>query len=208
MCRPMRHISFPTAAAAIILLAACAAAPEVADTGPAPEAVIAEATAETNPYDAEQMLTDLLARPSLTDDQRAAVLYHRGSLRRQGADDRRGAVEDLEAMLELAPQHRLASNARAELEFAKKDVTAVEESMNRFLTLAQWFDGTWVLGEHEEAVARYRESGLAPTPEQVKTLRAAGYICETGDDASQLHEYGDAREDLEGLEWCDDGLTG
>ena len=207
MCRPMRYISLSTVAAAALLLAACATAPEATDTGPPPETVIAQAIAETNPYQAEDSLTELLARSSLTDAQRAEALYHRGSLRRQGADDRRGAVEDLEAMLALAPDHPLAANATAELEFARKDVAAIEASMNRFLTLAQWFDGTWVLGDHELAVERYKTSGLAPTPEQVKTLREAGYICQTGTSESSLKKFSGDRDDLDGLDWCAEELT-
>ncbi|MAN46624.1 MAG: hypothetical protein CMF04_10580 [Hyphomonas sp.] len=207
MCRTMRCISLSTVAAAALLLAACATAPEATDTGPPPETVIAQALVETNPYDAEQSLTNLLARPSLTDAQRAEALYHRGSLRRQGADDRRGAVEDFKAMLALAPDSPLAPNATAELEFATKDVAAIEASMNRFLTLAQWFDGTWVLGDHELAVERYKKSGLAPTPEQVKTLREAGYICQTGTSESPLKQFAGDRDDLDGMDWCAEELT-
>jgi len=188
--------------AAATLLAACATAPEAADTGPAPEAVIAQALSESNPYEAEALLSDLLARTSLSTEQRVQALYQRGSLRRQEADDREGAVEDFEALLALAPDHSLAFNARTELEYVRTDIEQIKASMNRFLNLSDWFDGTWTLGQHEEAVTRYRNSGLAPTPEQVQTLIQAGYICETDSENTRLHDFGDDRDDLAGMEWC------
>jgi len=152
----MRRFPFYTSISAALLLAACATAPEAADTGPPPETVIAQALADSNPYDAEAMLSELLARNSLTAEQRVQALYHRGSLRRQAADNRLGAIEDFEALLKIAPDHALAANARTELDYVRTDVEQIKVSMNRFLTLAQWFDGTWTLGGHEEAVARYR----------------------------------------------------
>ncbi|HAO35995.1 MAG TPA: hypothetical protein DEB28_17635 [Hyphomonas sp.] len=200
----MRRFPFYTSISAALLLAACATAPEAADSGPPPETVIAQALADSNPYDAEAMLSELLALNSLTAEQRVQALYHRGSLRRQAADNRLGAIEDFEALLEIAPDHALAANARTELDYVRTDVEQIKVSMNRFLTLAQWFDGTWTLGGHEEAVARYRSSGLPPTPEQVETLVAAGYICEAGESDVRLHEFGEDRDDLTGLEWCAD----
>jgi hypothetical protein len=200
----MRRFSFYTSMTAALLLAACATAPEATDTGPPPETVIAQALADPNPYDADGMLSKLLARDSLTTEQRVQALYHRGSLRRQAANDRLGAVEDFEALLKAAPSHALAANARTELDYVRTDVERIKASMNRFLTLAQWFDGTWTLGGHEEAVARYRASGLPPTPEQVETLKAAGYICDADESDARLHEFGEARDDLAGLEWCEE----
>ena len=148
------------------------------------------------------MLTKLLERKTLTTEQRVQALYHRGSLRRQKADNRRGAVEDFEKLLKIAPDHKLASRTETELAFARDDVKAIEASLNRFLTLSQWFDGIWVLGEHDEAATRYQRSGLAPTPEQVEKLQAAGYICSSNEDDNKLHLYGETRDDLEGLQWC------
>ncbi|MAN67117.1 MAG: hypothetical protein CME91_10770 [Hyphomonadaceae bacterium] len=200
----MRRFPFYTSITAALLLAACATAPEAADSGPPPETVIAQALADSNPYDADRMLSELLARNSLTTEQKVQALYHRGSLRRQAANDRRGAIEDFEKLLKMAPDHALAANAKTELGYVRTDIDQIEASMNRFLTLAQWFDGVWTLGDHEEAVTRYRKSGLAPTPEQVETLTDAGYICKTKDSDARLHEYGDERDDLAGLEWCED----
>ncbi len=194
----------PVAAAAFLLVTACATGPEPTDTGPPPETVIAEAIAEANPYNADEDLTELLARTTLTADQRAQALYYRGSIRRQAGDDRRGAVADFEEMLALAPDHSLAERAKTELEFARADVEAIETSMNRFLTLSQWFDGTWVLGDHDAAATRYQRSGLAPNAEQVKKLQAAGYVCPTDGSDSQLHLYGEDQTHLDGLKWCAD----
>ncbi|HBX92405.1 MAG TPA: hypothetical protein DEG79_05905, partial [Hyphomonas sp.] len=57
----MRRFPFYTSISAALLLAACATAPEAADSGPPPETVIAQALADSNPYDAEAMLSELLA---------------------------------------------------------------------------------------------------------------------------------------------------
>lgn len=203
----MRRFPFCTSITAALLLAACATAPDATDTGQPPETVIAQALSDSNPYEADARLSELLARKSLTSEQRIQALYHRGSLRRQSANNRRGAIKDFEALLKAAPDHALAANARTELDYVRSDVAQIEASMNRFLTLAQWFDGVWTLGDHEAAVERYRRSGLAPTPEQVETLKAAGYVCETGTSGARLHEFGSDRDDLAGLEWCED-LTG
>ena len=207
MCRPMRRLQTSTLLAAALFLAACATAPDPVDPGLPPETVIAQALSEQNPYTAERQLSGLLDRDTLTTEQKVQALYHRGSLRRQSADNRRGAVEDFEAMLALAPDHALAANARTELDYARTDVERIETSMNRFLNLPDWFDGMWVLGEHEAAVARFRDSGLAPTPEQVEKLIAAGYVCDADNPDARLHTYGDDRDDLKGLDWCA-ALTG
>ena len=188
---------------ALILVAfvtACATGP--AGMGPAFETAMTDARSDTNPYAANATLSELLSSPSLSDDQRARVLYARGSLRRQAGDDRRGAVKDFEAMLELAPDHPLVPNAREELEFARSDVATIEAGLKRMLNLAQWFDSMWVLGDHDAAVARYRKSGLSPNEAEIVKLAAAGYVCRDASGNTPVYTLGDTRPDLESLHWC------
>ena len=184
-----------------VFLAACATAPP-ADMGPAFDVAMSEAKSDTNPYKADKTLTALLDRSDLSIDQRARALYARGSLRRQARDDRPGAVKDFEAMLKLAPEHPLVPNAKEELAFAEADVETVEAGLKRMLTLSQWFDSKWLLGEHDEAAARYRKSGISPNESQVGKLKAAGYLCEDEDGGAPVYTVGDTRPDLENIYWC------
>jgi tetratricopeptide (TPR) repeat protein len=185
----------------LAFLTACATPPP-AGMGPAFEKAMSAAKADSNPYEADETLTELLSSATLSDDQRARALYARGSLRRQAGDDRRGAVEDFEAMMKLAPEHPLAPNATEELEFAKGDVETIEAGLKKMLNLSQWFDSMWVLGDHDAAAERYRRSGLSPSEEQVAKLTADGYLClDKGGDAP-VFTVGDPRPDLENLHWC------
>tara|TARA_R110000787_G_scaffold8359_4_gene27917 strand:+ start:19966 stop:20574 length:609 start_codon:yes stop_codon:yes gene_type:complete len=181
-------------------LAACATAP--ASMGPAFETAMVEARSNSNPYAADDTLSGLLENTNLSEDQRARALYARGSLRRQAGDDRRGAVEDFDAMLKLAPEHALAPNAREELAFAQTDVETIEVGLSRPLNLSQWFNSMWVLGEHAEAAERYRTSGLSPNEAELAKLVAAGFVCEDRNGAAPVHTMGDMRPDLENKHWC------
>lgn len=183
-----------------VLLAACATVP--AGMGPAFDTAMSHAKADTNPYAADATLSELLSNASLSDDQRARVLYARGSLRRQAGDDRRGAVRDFEDMLKLAPDHPLAPNAKEELAFARSDVDTIEAGLKRMLNLSQWFDSMWVLGDRDAAVARYRTSGLSPNAAEIVKLAAAGYVCRDAAGNTPVSTLGDMRPDLENLYWC------
>ncbi len=170
--------------------------------GPAFQTAMSDARSDTNPYAADATLSELLSNASLSDDQRARVLYARGSLRRQAGDNRRGAVEDFEAMLKLAPNHPLVPNAKEELAFARTDVETIEAGLKRMLSLTQWFDSMWVLGERDVPVARYRKSGLSPNEAEIVKLAAAGFVCRDAGGKTPVYTLGDMRPDLESLHWC------
>ena len=70
------------------------------------------------------------------------------------------------------------------------------------VNLSQWFDSKWLLGEHDEAAARYRKSGISPNESQVGKLKAAGYLCEDQDGGAPVYTVGDTRPDLENIYWC------
>ncbi|WP_045695901.1 hypothetical protein [Hyphomonas sp. BRH_c22] len=181
-------------------LAACATAPT--GMGPAFDAALVEASSGGNPYAADDALSKLLENTSLSDDERVRALYARGSLRRQAGDDRKGAVEDFGAMLKLAPEHPLASNAREELAFAQTDVETIEAGLARPLNLSQWFNSMWVLGAHAEAAERYRKSGLSPSETELAKLVADGFVCDDKGGEAPVYTLGDMRPDLEHKHWC------
>ena len=95
---------FPVALLSMSLMAACTTTPPPEPQGPPAELVIAEALGDSDPYRAEARLSTLLARTDIDTTQRADALYHRASLRRLGADNRLGAVDDYTEMLALAPE--------------------------------------------------------------------------------------------------------
>ena len=188
---------------AVLLLAvaaACATAPE-------PAAPFAERLAATesagNPYEVDAALSELLADPKLATADRAEALYRRGSLRRLAGDDRRGAVADLEQMLALAPDHPRAEQARVELNLARSDLEALEPRLAYMLTLPQWFDVAWSLGERDQPARRYQTAGLSPTEEQTRKLKDAGFICGEDGEGGPVQGAGDVRDWLQGLTWCD-----
>lgn len=193
--------SYRSLLAALILAgaAACASAPEPA----IPFADrLAAADAAGNPYQVDAALTALLADPKLKPAERAEVLYQRGSLRRLAGDDRRGAIADLEAMLALAPEHTRAGQAKIELDLARSDLEALEPRLNYMLTLPQWFDVSWALGEREVPAQRYQRAGLSPDEAQTQRLKDAGFICGTEGEGGPAQGAGDPRAWLDGLTWC------
>jgi GNAT superfamily N-acetyltransferase len=179
--------------------AACATAPEPA----LPFADrLAAAEAAGNPYEVDAALTELLADPKLKTEERAEALYQRGSLRRLAGDDRRGAVTDLEAMLALAPEYQRAGQAEIELDLARSDLEALEPRLGYMLTLPQWFDVSWTLGDREAPARRYQKAGISPTETQTQKLADAGFICGPDGAGGPVQGAGDLRDWLEDLTWC------
>lgn len=187
------------AASALAVAAACATPAEP----PVPFSErLAAAEAAGNPYEVDAALTDLLADPKLAAADRAEALFQRGSLRRLAGDDRRGAVADLEALLTQAPAHPRAEQARIELDLARSDVDALEPRLSYLLTLPQWFDVAWTLGERDTPALRYQAAGLSPTGDQTRKLMDAGFICGADGEGGPVQGAGDPRDWLEGLTWC------
>ena len=184
------------------VISACTTTPPPEPQGPPPESVIAQALADADPYRAEVRLSELLARTDINTLQRADALYHRASLRRLGADNRLGAVDDYTEMLTLAPDHAMADKAQLERDYAEDDLAALQASLQRMLNLPAWFDTAWVMGRHEEAAARYQRSGISPTEQQVYKLQARRFICGVDGAGGPVHRLGDERPDLDGLTWC------
>ena len=179
----------------LVAAAACASAPEPA----IPFADrLAAAKAAGNPYQEDAALTQLLGDPQLKPEQRAEALYQRASLRRLAGDNRRGAVADFEAMLALAPDHPRAGQARIELDLARSDLEALEPRLNYMLTLPQWFDVSWTLGERDAPARRYQKAGISPDETQTQKLKDAGFVCGPDGAGGPVQGAGDARD------WLDD----
>jgi len=195
----MRSYRSFLAALMLVAAAACATAPEpsvpFADR-------LAAAESAGNPYETDAALTALLDEPGLKTNERAEVLYRRGSLRRLAGDDRRGAVADLEAMLALAPEHERAGQAEIELDLARSDLDALEPRLAYMLTLPQWFDVSWTLGDREAPARRYQRAGISPNEEQTRKLKDAGFICGPDGAGGPVQGAGDPREWLDGMTWC------
>lgn len=195
----MRSYRSCLAALMLAAAAACASAPEPA----IPFADrLAAAEAAGNPYESDAALTALLGDPRLKTVERAEALYRRGSLRRLAGDDRRGAVADLEAMLALAPEHQRAGQAQIELDLARSDLEALEPRLGYMLTLPQWFDVSWTLGEREVPARRYQKAGISPNEAQTRKLKDAGFLCGPDGAGGPVQGAGDLRGWLDGLTWC------
>ncbi|RIJ28350.1 hypothetical protein D1223_13230 [Henriciella mobilis] len=166
------------------------------------EALLAEAKAHENPVAYDAALTSILNRSDLSDYQRGKTLFERATRRWKDGMDKLGALDDFEAILAIDANHPFANNAKIEKGWAEDEIIWIEQQHEDLQTIAEWFDGVFSLGRHDEAVARYRKSGISPTPLQVQTMMAFGYICEDRPDAPKLHQFGPERPDLANLHWC------
>jgi hypothetical protein len=199
LCAAMRNFRSCSAALLLAVMAACATPTEPAE--PFPER-LAAAEVAGNPYEVDAALTELLADPALAPAERAEAYYQRGSLRRLAGDNRRGAVADLQQVLTIAPAHPRAAQAQVELELAQSDLESLEPRLNYMLTLPQWFDVAWTLGERDVPARRYQVSGLSPSEDQVRRLRDAGFVCGPDGAGGPVQGAGEPREWLDGLTWC------
>ena len=196
----MRQTRLFLAAAALGLAAACATPP---DPGPPFADRLAAAIAAGNPYQVDAALTGLLADTKISPADRADALYRRGDLRRQAGDNRRGAVEDMERALALAPEDPRATQVWADLEATREEKDALETRLGFMLTLPQWFDVAWMLGERDAPALRYQASGLSPNEWQTRKLQDAGFLCGADGAGGPAQGVGDTREWLADLTWCD-----
>ncbi|WP_084400050.1 hypothetical protein [Henriciella aquimarina] len=184
-------------------LFACETAPPPAvELTPAQfDQAIDEAKAESHPWLTIQSLNETVETAALSDEQRARLLFERGTARRQARINLPGAVSDFRESLKLAPDSPVAANARTELGYADDAWGAAAGRLEGLQTLPEWFDDMVATGELEAAVERYRTSELAPTQEQAELLVAAGYLCREGDDDDWT--LGQDNEHLEKLGWCE-----
>ena len=204
----MRYL-FP---ALLLAIAAC----ETTPTAPAAPTEMAAASfdelyarAEANPSAAsvDLMLTQLLASPELSRDQRAKVLLLRAERRRMGNYNLPGAIEDYTEFTSLVPNDPNAANALQMQTFAQNSVSAAQSRMAYLQNLTNWFDDMVLMGRIDEGAKRYERSGLMPTDLQVYTLKEAGFLCQGSDPVKALHKFGDKPAYATGLVWCERAVS-
>jgi hypothetical protein len=105
-------------------------------------------------------------------------------------------------MLALAPEHPRAGQAEIELDLARSDLEALEPRLSYMLTLPQWFDVSWTLGERDAPAWRYQKAGISPDETQTQKLKDAGFICGPDGAGGPVQGAGDTRDWLDGLTWC------
>ncbi|MGB3627108.1 MAG: hypothetical protein WA989_14855 [Henriciella sp.] len=193
------------AAMLAVILAACETTPVAVELTPAEyQAAITEAESRWHPYLQIESLTGTLDTAVLSDRQRAGLLFERGTTRRLSRIDLPGAVSDFEAATALAAAPSLTENLNTELDFARADAAAAAARLAGLQTLPQWFDDIVAMGRVEEAAARQKASGLAPTVEHARLLEAAGYLCKDVDDGEDAEAWlGVPDEDISELNWCE-----
>ncbi|WP_300393287.1 hypothetical protein [Henriciella sp.] len=187
-------------------IVACETAPPVpTEMEPAAfEQAVGEARDKPHPWSTIQAYTDLLDSGRLSQGQRLEALFARGSARRQARINLPGAVQDLEeAQILAGADSPLIENIATEIEYAKTDWGRAAGKLEGLQTLPEWFNSKVAMGGLPEAAERYRESDLAPSPDQVSLLEAAGYLCRTSGASDETWTVTEEAEHLEGLEWCE-----
>lgn len=189
----------------ILLMSACETAPSTMD----PLVFEADMTnLSENPSVAsvDIALEQLLARPDLTDTQRATVLLARGEKRLDGRLNLPGAIADFDQFIALQPD--APNNAVAERRklFAAEEIDAAQRRLAQLQNLSNWFDDKVLMGEIGVAAARYQAAELTPNPAQLYLLRESGYICADPAiaDLQPVQKYGAPRDDTDGAVWCED----
>lgn len=164
-------------------------------------AALQSAKSDTNPYYGEQKLTALVNNQAASPDQRARALYARAGQRWKKTGNKVGAKSDFDEYVRLYPTATFTNNARIESGYVQTEIRAAQSRLQTLQTLRDWFDDTWALGKKDEAVFRYKRSGLTPEPHQIYLLRSTGYLCENSGN-SKLHNYGPLTSEIQNLYWC------
>lgn len=183
---------------------ACETAPVAVEMTPAAfDEALTDAAAEPHPWLTIAALTDTYETQTLSADQKARLLFERGSVRREAGINLPGAVSDFKDALAAAPESSVAENAGIEMGYAESSWGAAAGRLKGMQTLPKWFDDMVATGELPAAAERYRESGLAPTSEQARLLEAAGYLCARAGTDEAVWEYGEETGHLDALKWCE-----
>ena len=192
-------------AVAMIAIAACQTTPVPVHLTDAEFAeLVTSAKAEWHPYITIEEYSAALDAATLTDEQRARLLFERGKIRRLERINIPGAIEDFEAAKLLVTDTELRSSLEAELAFAVSDLEQVRARLSGLQTLSDWFVDTVAIGDYEAVAERIRASGLSPSVEQARFLEAAGYICRGVEDApSKDFTLGEDVSHLDGVNWCE-----
>ncbi|MEM5517763.1 hypothetical protein WNY37_12460 [Henriciella sp. AS95] len=192
-------------ALAAITLAACETTPvPVSLTEAEFNAVVASAQAEWHPYITIEEYSETLDTATLTDAQRAQLLFERGKTRRLERINLPGAIEDFDAATTLTTDAAFLAILEDEKNFAASDLALARGRLGRLQTLSEWFVDTVAIGDFEAVAERIRASGLSPSAEQARFLEAAGYLCRGAEDEpSEDFTLGEDIGHLDAINWCE-----
>lgn len=191
-------------ALAALTLAAC-------ETTPAPVVLteaefneaLTTAKAEWHPYLTIEDLTQTLDTATLSDVQRAHLLFERGKTRRLERINVPAAITDFDSAIPLITDEGMLENLSEEKAFATNDVAQIEARLGGLQNFSNWFSDTVAMGRIPEVVERLKASGLTPSEEQARLLEAAGYLCKgVGDEPSEDFTLGDTGH-LTDMNWCE-----
>ena len=154
----------------------------------------------------DALISTLLARPDLTEAQQADALFLRAGKRLDKRFDLPGALADFDAFIALQPEDARVSTAERRKVFASEEIQSAQRRLAQLQNLSDWFDDKVLMGDLDAGAARYRSAGLTPNPAQLYLLKESGFICLDPEESEGpvVHQYGTAREDVEGAVWCDD----
>lgn len=166
------------------------------------QVVLKAAQNHPNVYVGEAWMTELLSDEALTPDEHARVLYARAQHRWKKSSNKIGAREDFTTFTELYPDDLYARNAGIEAGYVSTEIGYVEARMEELQTFSDWFDDAWALGLRAEAAGRYKRSGFLPEPYELELLQAAGYICDSSQNAPP-NGFNPVSEEAPNLHWCE-----
>ena len=191
-------------ALAALTVAACETTPVPVNLTEAEfNAALAEADGEWHPYLKIEDLTATLETATLSDEQRARLLFERGKTRRLQRIEVPEAVQDFDAAMALTTDSALLVTLQQEKEFAVADVGQIEARLGGLQNFSSWVSDSVAMGRIPEVANRLKTSGLSPDVEQARLLEAAGFLCKGAEDGpSEDFTLGDTAH-LTDLNWCE-----
>lgn len=211
------------AAASVLMLAACASAPEASkvpggtdaeasSTAPDSAFELAMQTVEGlvdagNTQAAVDRLTQLLGSPTLSKEEYAETLFRRGELRfGPSGYDAIGAVEDFEEIVDSYGDTEWYTAAVPMLDSARGKVTTLETQLSQPETSKmQKFNFLMELGMHQDAMDLMIANDLVPSNEALIAMYDIGYLCEGDELTGRAYEAVEMDGTTRELRFCDFG---
>lgn len=135
------------------------------------------ATNSENPHQAIARMEQLLEQNGLTADQQGLILYMIGLNYGTTALDKPKAIAAYERMLEVAPEHRLAPNARSSIDYANTQLGHIRGRLtgNHVTATDLMSDGRW-----QEVNERLAARTVTLTEIDARNMYYAGWFCAPG----------------------------
>ena len=132
-----------------------------------------------NEQTAIDRLTQLLGSPDLSDEDLAATLYKRAELRHGSGHDVRGAMTDINELLNTYPDSSQAADAAAFGTSVQAELDALQSLLAAGdLAPTEEFNVLFRLGDHQEAADLMLARGLSPENGYVVDMFQMGYLCD------------------------------